>query len=167
MPTNPAKGAAKRTTRTRKALPAVSKEKPEAGSKQLSRIPYKKTEGNYQPASPEAVRLGTALYNARVQAGIKQKDAAAELGRSQASLSTWELGVYVPLPADLFRLEQIYRVPAGSLSQHIGYVPITPEGRQAPRTVSSVILKDPDLDQHQKEELLGIYRGMIEASRRG
>lgn len=115
---------------------------------------------NYEPASEEAQRFGRALAAARQMAGYSQKAVGDELGRSQAAVATWEHGVYVPLPQDIFRMEQMFGVPAGSLSQHLGFLPVSGSGRSTPSEVIGAITKDAKLSDRDKQVVIDLYRSM-------
>jgi hypothetical protein len=73
------------------------------------------------------------------------------------AVGTWEKAIWAPAPAKVFEIERLLALPPGSLSRHLGYLPVT--GAQA--SVTSAIDSDPKLDEHAKGLLTGMYRSLV------
>ena len=62
-----------------------------------------------------------ALQRARSECGLSQRELAAALGVSQASVSQWLTGQSAPKPGRLAELERVLRLAPNALARHLGY----------------------------------------------
>lgn len=103
--------------------------------------------------------FGEALGSSMQVRGIAQRSLAEMLEVSQGAVSGWVTGTMEPAPATVFRVEQALELPAGHLSKHLGFLPLT-----VTRTVVSVeesILNDPDLDLRLRRSMIAMYRAAV------
>lgn len=81
---------------------------------------------------------------------------ADKLGyKSRGTPDHWEKDGTPPGPPVLFALENMLRLRPGELSQHLGLLPMGT--REAPCTVGSALVLDPELTDDEREILRGIY----------
>lgn len=108
--------------------------------------------------TPQALRAaGTAVALRRQTLGMSQSSLGAAIGVSQAQISELEKGNRAhTLPGEMFAIEAALEVPAGSISFHLGYVPV---GSAPPSTVAG-IWADSELDEAQKN-LMDAYHSFI------
>lgn len=105
--------------------------------------------------------FGRALIQARLARDLSQEALAALLGVTQGSVSNWENGRNLPDdPTDVFDIERALEVPAGFLTQHLGYAPLGLRG-DSPLDVEAVIASNPLLTKVQKTMLTGAYRDFV------
>ena len=113
-------------------------------------------------ATPEQRRrFGKALQRARGECGVSQRDLAAALGVSQASVSQWLLGQTAPRPERVAAIERVLRVRPDSLAQLLGYV--CDDRRRAPAMVSvtEAAEADPRLGERERRVLAAVYRELV------
>ena len=113
-------------------------------------MPRNTTPARYGP-------FGRALYTARRAHTLTQEQLAELVDHSQTGVAAWEAGRAAPDPALVFKLETVLHVPAGHLSQHLGYAPL--DASVAP-SVESAVLADPLLDDFDRDAVLGLYRSL-------
>jgi transcriptional regulator with XRE-family HTH domain len=102
--------------------------------------------------TPQRVRFGQALRSTRANGHLTQGDIAMSLGITQTAFSNWERGSVEPKPEQVFDLEQVLGVEAGSLSRYLGYVPVNADEvpdppivePRHPRFIPDAILHDSD-----------------------
>lgn len=103
------------------------------------------------------------LAQARKAKGLTQEQLAERAGVTQSAVSGWEAAKYLPDDAtDVFELEHALEVPAGFLSQHLGYGPLGLRS-DVPGDVESAIDANPLLSTVQKTMLAGAYRDFVNA----
>lgn len=90
----------------------------------------------------------------------RQEDRPGPYG--QNTVAGWESGKYALKPRKLFTIERALGVPAGSISQLAGYVPVD---AQPARSVPEAVAADTDLSTEQREDLLAVYEGMVARTR--
>lgn len=79
------------------------------------------------------------------------------LGISKALLSGWERGAGgPPRPDQIFEIERTVGLPAGTLSRHLGYVPV------GSSSVLSAIDSDPKLNPKARRALEAMYRTFLD-----
>ncbi len=90
---------------------------------------------------------------------------AAELGRllglSQSAVSQWTSGRTLPSPDFIFETEQHLRLPPGTLSRHLGFIPAKLNGearKLAKHDVLTAIELDDRLGDVGKRMLSAAYR---------
>jgi len=112
-------------------------------------------------------KFGRALAKAREARGFSQAEFADRHDVSPASISQWEAGVYVPKkPSIVFNLERDLDLEPGTLSRHLGYVPVVRNGTKRPAKpdVFAAIADDERFSPSQARVLTAIIREMISAS---
>jgi DNA-binding transcriptional regulator YdaS (Cro superfamily) len=92
---------------------------------------------------------------------VSQRDLAAELGVSQASVSQWLLGQTAPRPERVATIERVLRVRPDSLAQLLGYV--ADDSRRPPAMVSvtEAAEADPRLGERERRVLAAVYRELV------
>jgi transcriptional regulator with XRE-family HTH domain len=65
-------------------------------------------------------RFGRALQRAREDCGLSQRDLAAALKVTQASVSQWLLAQSAPRPERVAELERVLRLTPDTLARHQG-----------------------------------------------
>ena len=112
--------------------------------------------GDYVP-KPEYATFAAALRRHRQGSGFPtQARLAAMLDVSWHAVGSWEKAIWAPAPAKVFEIERVLALPPGSLSHHLGYLPVA--GAQP--SVSSAIDADPKLDERAKGLLTEMYRSL-------
>lgn len=105
----------------------------------------------------ERVVFGTALANARHDAGLTQEQLAARMNVAQSSVSGWECGHWdIPMET-VFDIEHAVEVPPGTLSRLLGFMPIT----HANFDVEEAIEKDDALTPLSKVALRTMYQELV------
>jgi transcriptional regulator with XRE-family HTH domain len=113
-------------------------------------------------ATPEQRRrFGKALERARGECGVSQRDLAAALGVSQASVSQWLLGQTAPRPERVATIERVLRVRPDSLAQLLGYVSDDSWRPPAMVSVTEAAEADPRLGERERRVLAAVYRELI------
>ncbi len=97
--------------------------------------------------------FATALRQARERRGLRQDELAEELGYRQSSLSAWESAKSLPTAEDVFRTEALLDLDPGTLSRHLGYLPVD---AGSPST-EAVIREDDHLDPEYRDQLVSLY----------
>jgi transcriptional regulator with XRE-family HTH domain len=108
--------------------------------------------------------FGIALRAARQSVGLSQQQLAGELSVSQPSVAAWEAGVNEPVPATVFRAEEVLGLEPGALAEHLGYLPA--RRRFGRTTTVDAIAGDPTLGAREREALLALYRALSAPSPR-
>jgi transcriptional regulator with XRE-family HTH domain len=113
-------------------------------------------------ATPEQRRrFGKALQRAREECGGSQRDLAATLGVSQASVSQWLLGQTAPRPERVAAIERVLRVRPGSLAQLLGYVSDDSRWPPAIVSVTEAAEADPRLGERERRVLVAVYQELV------
>lgn len=86
---------------------------------------------------------------------LTQKWLSERVGHGESAVSNWCAGRDEPRPRTVFTIEQTLGLAPGTLSRHLGYVPVA--GWEA-ASLEAAILGEPTLDDAQRAALLGIYR---------
>lgn len=100
------------------------------------------------------VSFGAALAGALRAHGITQHRLGRMLGIGQSTISAWVADRATPGHAVVFRVEEALEVPPGSLSRHLGYLPLD---ATQPSTVVDCIDADPALTPGQRAALRAVY----------
>lgn len=120
------------------------------------------------PATDEGRQFGRAL---EIQLrGRSQKEFAEAVAReegrdrpySQQQVSTWISGIE-PNPRQAIAIERALRVRAGTLTQLLGYLPVS---SKPVKTVREAIEADPGLDETGRAAVLSTYRSLVQQPRR-
>lgn len=91
---------------------------------------------------------------------MSQDDLARRIGKSQSIIARYEAGELSPVDPDIvFALERALRVPPGTLSRHLGYLPS--DVRETPFTVVDAIQHDAVLLPSNKRALIRMYREYV------
>jgi transcriptional regulator with XRE-family HTH domain len=98
-----------------------------------------------------------ALIAALDRSGLNQSEVARRTDGlvSQGTISTWRTGNAKPQPDGVFAVERALGLPGGSLSKHLGYLPVDADTQAV--DVISAIEADPVLDDMQRDMLIGLY----------
>lgn len=108
--------------------------------------------------------FGDALRSALKVHDMTQEDLAEKLNVRQGNISDWVRGVTSPRDPELtFTVERAIGVPPGSLSTHLGYLPL--EAVESVASVRASIMAAPELTDAEKTVLLGAYEAAIRAKR--
>lgn len=107
-------------------------------------------------------RFGRAVAEARAARELSQEELADRSGVSQSNVSGWEVGRWAPEPEVVFAVERALKLPGGSLSQHLGYVPA--KATTKPADVEAAILGS-RLDEIDRRALIGLYRQLARRRR--
>ena len=109
--------------------------------------------------------FGRALADARRRKQLSQRQLGQAIGVRQSAVTQWERGVVIPRNAHVFAAEQALTLPPGSLACLLGFGPPIDSPPPAPPqpAVVDAIAADEDLDDQQRQLLLGLYRSFTEA----
>jgi transcriptional regulator with XRE-family HTH domain len=102
-----------------------------------------------------------ALQRARSECGLTQRQLAAALGVSQASVSQWLTGQSAPKPGRLAELERVLRLAPNALARHLGYIPGDETGPRCVMTVAEAAEADPRLGKREQRILTAVYRELV------
>lgn len=105
--------------------------------------------------------FGRALANALLMREVTQRDLGTKLGVAQSAIAAWKAGASEPAPETVFAVEAELELPAGQLSQHLGYFPPAALKRP-PTTFEAVVIADDMLDEVMKAGLIAQYRAWTE-----
>lgn len=89
-----------------------------------------------------------------IDAELSQTQVAAALGCTAQAVQHWVAGKKAPPNARVFALEALLEVGAGTLSKHLGFMPVKPENIVS---VSDAILSDPTLTSSDRQVLRHVY----------
>ncbi len=111
----------------------------------------------------ESSGWGISLRAALDRSGLKSFQLAERMSVSQATVSTWLSGKRTPEPPTVFRLEEVLRVPPGSISHHLGYLPVSDpvtfdfaEPLRTAQLAREVLTADPRLSEDDIEIIMRI-----------
>ncbi len=102
-----------------------------------------------------------ALQRARSECGLSQRELAAALCVSQASVSQWLTGQYAPKPKRVAELERVLRLAPSALAQHLGYAPSNELDSKPAMTVAEAAEADPRLGEREQRILVAVYRELV------
>jgi transcriptional regulator with XRE-family HTH domain len=102
-----------------------------------------------------------ALGRARVECGLSQRQLAAALGVSQASVSQWLTGQSAPKPVRIAELERVLRLTPNALARHLGYAPSSELDRKPVMTVAEAAEADPRLGEREQRILTAVYQELV------
>lgn len=106
-------------------------------------------------------KFARALQRARSECGLSQRELAAALGVSQASVSQWLTGQSAPKPGRLAELERVLRLAPNALARHLGYSPSDEPGAKLVMTVVEAAEADPRLGEREQRILTAVYRELV------
>lgn len=98
--------------------------------------------------------FGTSLAAALRARGLTQHGLGRALGIGQSTISAWVADRATPSHTVVFRVEDALEVVPGSLSRHLGYLPLD---ASQPSTVLDCIEADPALTAGQRSALRAVY----------
>ena len=108
---------------------------------------------------PQYAEFAAALRRHRQGSGFPtQARLAAALDKSWHAVGSWERGMWRPPPEEVFRIERLLALPAGSLSRLLGYLPVNV---QPEPSVLAAIDSEPRLDAKAKDLLTELYRSLV------
>jgi transcriptional regulator with XRE-family HTH domain len=102
-----------------------------------------------------------ALGRARAECGLSQRELAAALGVSQASVSQWLTGQSAPKPERVADLERVLRLAPNALARHLGFAPSDELDGKSVMTVAEAAEADPRLGQREQRILAAVYRELV------
>lgn len=102
--------------------------------------------------------FGTALAATLRARGMTQHGLGRSLGIGQSTISAWVADRATPGHAIVFRVERELGVSPGSLSRHLGYLPVDVA---QPGTVLDCIDADPALTPGQQAALRAVYQELV------
>jgi len=105
-------------------------------------------------SAEQRVNFGEALHSAMELRRVSQTALKEHLGTSQSVISQWRYGKFACPPAAVFEIEDFLDLPAGWLSQHLGYTRLESVSRTP--TVEEAIGQDPDLSELDKRAVLAL-----------
>jgi transcriptional regulator with XRE-family HTH domain len=88
--------------------------------------------------------------------GLSQSQVGAKVGRVQTTVSDWVLGRAEPPASVVFALEDTLGLAPGTLSRHLGYLPLA----TFRPTFEDAVRADPDLSERERAFLLAGYRAL-------
>jgi len=104
--------------------------------------------GNVHPT------FGTALAGALRAGGTTQHGLGRSLGIGQSTISAWVADRAIPSQAVVFKVEAALHLTPGTLSRHLGYLPLD---AAVPSTVLECLAVDPALTDGQRAALRAVY----------
>ena len=110
--------------------------------------------------------FGEALAEALVARGWTQRELADALGITQSAISAWKYGNAEPSPGTVFRIEQVLGAEPGTLSMHLGFLPMAASGACGV-SFDAVIANDPRLDDQARRVLRATYRELAQGQAQG
>lgn len=99
-------------------------------------------------------RFGKAMSKARQDRDLSQAALGAMVKSNQSTVSSWERGESEPPPDFVFAIETACKVPPGSLSRLLGYMPIIKDVEQ---DLECAIMSCPKLDVNERKLLRDIF----------
>jgi transcriptional regulator with XRE-family HTH domain len=114
-----------------------------------------------EASDDQLAAFGDALKAALIASGVTHEQLAARvtglLGESvtPASVSNWVNGKNEPTRVRMFAIEQTLDLRPGSLSRHLGYLPV--DARPA-RTVKDLLDEDPKIGPELRAVVLAAYQ---------
>lgn len=110
-----------------------------------------------------AATFGSAVRAARTERKISQVELAASLGTTQSLVSAYEAGDHEPPREVVFAIEDALGLSGGSLSRHLGYLPVDYDGR-APLSFRDFLMRDEStLSPDQRRVFLDLYKQFTRA----
>lgn len=106
-----------------------------------------------------AVEFGEALQLLRAKAGLTQAELASRVGVTASAVGLWEKGGSVTVE-NAVAVERALDLEPGTLSRHLGYVPVDASETVAPE---AAVAADRSLTGSQRRALLdvlGAYRAV-------
>jgi transcriptional regulator with XRE-family HTH domain len=101
------------------------------------------------------------LQRARSERHLSQRQLAAALGVSQATVSQWLTGQSAPKPGRTAKLERVLQLPPDTLARHLGYSQgDKPEPKPA-MTVMEAAEADPRLGERERRILAAVYKELV------
>lgn len=101
--------------------------------------------------------FGDALDAALAARGVTEKEIGDVVGKAQPTVNNWIKGGNPPTPEVVFTIERHLGLDAGSLSKHLGYVPV--DAVAVTVDVVDAVKGDSKLSDDQQDTLIRIYDG--------
>lgn len=109
------------------------------------------------PETPEMRAAFAEALSAELGAAQKKPgDISRLVGVTDDAVRKWMIGRSAPDPLTVFAIEELLGVPAGALSQHLGYIPAG-----AGESVLAALANDPKLSDDARLTLMGAYRAAV------
>lgn len=121
------------------------------------------------PVEERRRNFGSALAQRRQDQGLSQTRLGQMLGVGQSAVSSWELGEAEPPVEVVYRMEDIFKVKSGTLSRHLGWMPIRSRPGRPSRRILDVLEEDPDFrdDELGKRLLRSMIKELLRNKPRG
>lgn len=104
------------------------------------------------------------LYVILERKGITQRQLRDDLGwSSHTYMNRWRNLVTEPDPEEVFALEEYLEIAPGTLSRHLGYLPVAVEKQSRPAGFEAIVTADEILPDWGKEILLTSYRQIMKS----
>lgn len=103
-------------------------------------------------------RFARAFRDTLEQVGLTQTRFAELMEVGQSTVSQWVNGRVTPRPLEIFEIEHALGLPGGTLSQHLGFVPVGVTSDRA--GFAATVRDDPLLMPEEKSGLLAYYRAV-------
>jgi len=104
--------------------------------------------------------FGEALAEALGACSWTQRELADALGITQSAISAWKYGNAEPSPVTVFRIEQVLGIEPGTLSIHLGFLPVGAGSAEV--SFDAAIACDPRLDDQARRVLRATYRELAQ-----
>jgi transcriptional regulator with XRE-family HTH domain len=102
-----------------------------------------------------------ALERALAECRLSQRELAAALGVSQASVSQWLTGQSAPKPERVAELERVLRLAPNALARHLGFAPSNELDGKPAMTVAEAAEADPRLGEREQRILAAVYQELV------
>lgn len=104
--------------------------------------------------------FGAALAEQREARQLHPKELAKLLGVSAQTITNYERAEREPKPLAVFQLEDLLGLPAGTLSHHLGYLPVGVTDEIRPGLIETISATD-ELDDERRTAVLEVARVML------
>jgi transcriptional regulator with XRE-family HTH domain len=118
-------------------------------------------EDEYVATADQRSNFARALQRARSECGLSQRELAAALRVSRASVSQWLTGQSAPKPKRVVELERVLRLAPAALAQYLGYAPSNELDPKPVMTVAEAAEADPRLGEREQRILVAVYRELV------
>ena len=119
----------------------------------------RQVESSEQQRRAFGAAVEAAMYAARISSFADLSRRLAEVGveRHEQTVGQWCKGLAEPRRSEVFAIERVCEVEPGTLSRHLGYVPVDADPTV---TLDQLIAADPDLTEQDRHLVLGVLRSI-------
>ena len=119
----------------------------------------RQVESSEQQRRAFGAAVEASMYAAQIAGFADLSRRLAELGvdRHEQTIGQWCKGLSEPRRSEVFAIEQVCGVEPGTLSRHLGYVPVDVDPSV---TIEQLIAADPDLTEEDRHLVLGVLRSI-------